>query len=96
MYFSTYEYIELHKHQKFLVINVYRLKELEAAAEQLQAALLAELNAPAPGAGGSSRKKAKAKKAKKKQVGITGKGLHTVRCIANLWALFACNSQPFP
>lgn len=49
---------------------MFRLKELEAAAEQLQAALLAELNAPAAGAGASTKRKGKAKKAKKKQVGI--------------------------
>lgn len=50
-----------------------RLKELEAAAEHLQAALLAELNAPASGAG-AAKKKGKAKKGKKKQVGTHSQG----------------------
>ena len=54
----------------FCIPNGHRLKELEAAAEQLQAALLAELNAPAQGAAASTKKKGKAKKGKKKQVGI--------------------------
>ncbi len=46
----------------------YRLKELEAAAEQLQAALLAELDGPSQTGGTGSKKKSKAKKGKKKQV----------------------------
>ncbi len=46
-----------------------RLKELEAAAEQLQAALLAELDAPSNAGSTGSKKKSKAKKGKKKQVG---------------------------
>lgn len=55
------------KHRAF----VCRLKQLEAAAEQLQAALLAELDTKPAGVTASTavKKKAKAKKAKKKQVG---------------------------
>ncbi|KAL0022409.1 hypothetical protein WJX77_009167 [Trebouxia sp. C0004] len=45
-----------------------RLKELEAAAEQLQAALLAELDGPLQSGSTGSKKKSKAKKSKKKQV----------------------------
>ena len=45
-----------------------RLKELEAAAEQLQAALLAELDGPSQTSSTGSKKKSKAKKGKKKQV----------------------------
>ena len=48
-----------------------RLKELEAAAEQLQAALLAELDGPSQTGGTGSKKKGKAKKGKKKQVHTT-------------------------
>ncbi|DBA68766.1 TPA: hypothetical protein ACH3X2_013381 [Trebouxia sp. C0005] len=44
-----------------------RLKELEAAAEQLQAALLAELDGPSQTGGTSSKKKSKARNGKKKQ-----------------------------
>lgn len=59
-----------------------RLKELEAAAEHLQAALLAELNAPASGAG-ATKKKGKAKKGKKKQVGTTARSWERAQCM--LW-----------
>lgn len=45
-----------------------RLKELEAAAEQLQAALLAELDGPLQTSSTGSKKKSKAKKGKKKHV----------------------------
>ena len=51
-----------------------RLKQLEAAAEQLQAALLAELDTkPAGAAAGTpaAKKKSKTKKAKKKQVAVS-------------------------
>ena len=48
----------------------YRLKELEAAAEQLQAALLAELNMSSQAGSSGSKKKSKVKKGKKKQVSV--------------------------
>ena len=60
----------------------YRLKELEAAAEQLQAALLAELDGLSQSGGTGSKKKSKAKKGKKKQVRTwqAATGLATLSC----------------
>ena len=59
-----------------------RLKELEAAAEQLQAALLAELDCPSQTGGTGSKKKSKAKKGKKKQVRTlqAATGIATLSC----------------
>ena len=59
-----------------------RLKELEAAAEQLQAALLAELEGPVPAGRAATKKKSKAKKSKKKQVGSLQGGTitHELAC----------------
>ena len=61
-----------------------RLKELEAAAEQLQAALLAELDGPSQTGGTGSKKKSKAKKGKKKQVCT----LQAATCVATLKCCF--------
>ena len=61
-----------------------RLKELEAAAEQLQAALLAELDGPSQTGGTGSKKKSKAKKGKKKQVCT----LQAATCVATLICCF--------
>ena len=82
----------------FLVIHVYRLKELEAAAEQLQAALLAELNAPPQGPGACIKKKGKAKKGKKKQVGIMSQDfdkrtLQAVKCMEGLSYQLSTSTQ---
>ena len=71
-----------------------RLKELEAAAEHLQAALLAELNASASGAG-AVKKKGRAKKGKKKQVGITARAWKQAQCMLRVhcmhpFAQFSC------
>lgn len=57
----------------------YRLKELEAAAEQLQAALLAELDGPPQAGGTASKKKSKAKKGKKKQVRLAASNVCRTR-----------------
>ncbi len=62
-----------------------RLKELEAAAEQLQAALLAELDGPLERGGASSKKKRKAKKGKKKQV-------RTVQAATDTVTLSCCSA----
>jgi len=64
----------------------YRLKELEAAAEQLQAALLAELDGSSQTGSTGSKKKSKAKKGKKKQVCTlqAATGIATLSCCSAL------------
>jgi len=62
-----------------------RLKELEAAAEQLQAALLAELDGPSQTGSTGSKKKSKARKGKKKQV-------RTLQAATGLATLLCCSA----
>lgn len=73
--------------------HCHRLKELEAAAEQLQAALLAELDGPSQTGGTSSKKKSKARNGKKKQVCTLQAAIDTARllcCFAVSLVAFAC------